>query len=378
MSHLRSAALAAPASPRSSRASRMRSTWSGRCGEEESELRQVLDLFTARHPRRRRYSISRRIVDPWRRRWPIPVGREHRRVAAHPLAEEVLAARQLVPARRRLCVLGAERIVGDLDLDLELLRRRRRRIDDPRRHAVDHARVLRVELESGHPAVAVDVDRELERARRPRVTPAGENHRLGRRRDAIGLAELPGAGLELGRRRQIPPRPLRRAAADPSDHRVELVLAQTPRVAEGVETRVGLPRRHASGEQLLLDRRRPRSRAGRAVGAVGAQIDVAGRRPAGAVTDHAVAAQDRPHVLAPGQIGGDAHVRGGRRRGQRGERAAINAARADAVRSNAAARRCSDLSRLTSKSVDALFPAVAVERAHGDAARRSPRRGSGR
>ena len=88
-----------------------------------------------------------------------------RGVAPQPLPQKMRPRPQRTQARRLGLVLVAEGVVGNLDLDLDLLRLGLGRVVKPGRHAVDLARVLRLELEAGDPRALLDagVDREARR-----------------------------------------------------------------------------------------------------------------------------------------------------------------------------------------------------------------------
>ena len=236
------------------------------------------------------------------------VRQQHRVVAAKPLTQEVGAGGCGPHPGRLGFILVAEGVVRDLDLDLELLRRHVFGVVYPRRHPVDHAGVLRPEFVAGDPGVLFEFDGEplaLEGG-----LPTGRDNRLGGGLDdQIGHAEHPFLFRELGRWRQVATRPLGPAALDPGHHDVDLALAHPPRVAEVVVAGIGGPRRHAAGEQFLLDGYAPGAGAGLGVVAVGGQVDVVGRRPLRVVARHAVAPKDGAHVVGVVDVGGDANVR---------------------------------------------------------------------
>ena len=173
--------------------------------------------------------------------------------------------------------------------------------------------MLRPELVARDPGVLLELDGEplaLEGGLLP-----GRDDGLGGGLDnQVGHAEHPFLLRELGRGRQVATRPLGPAALDPGDHDVDLALAHPPRVAEVVVPGIGRPRRHAAGEQFLLDGHAPGAGAGLGVVAVGGQVDVVGRRPLRVVAGHAVAPEDRAHVVGVVDVGGDPHM-GGRRLG---------------------------------------------------------------
>ena len=239
------------------------------------------------------------------------VRQQHRVVAAQPLTEELGAARCGPHPRGLGLVLVAERVVGDLDLDLELFGRRFVRTVHPGRHPVDDAGVPGPELVAGDPGVLLELDGEALALEGGLL--AGRDDRLvGRFQHQVGDAEHPFLLRELRRGRQVAARSLRTAALHPGDDDVDLALAHAPRVAEVVVAGIGGPRRHPAGEQLFFDRHRPGAGAGLRVVAVRRQVDVVRRRPLRVVAGHAVAAQDGAHVVGEVDVRRDSDVgRGG-------------------------------------------------------------------
>ena len=238
------------------------------------------------------------------------VRQQHGVVAAQPLAEEVGAGGCGPHPGRLRFILVAEGVVRDLDLDLELLCGHVFGIVHPGRHAVDDAGMLRPELVAGDPGVVLELDGEPF-AVRGGLLSRFDNRLGGGFDDQIGHAEHPLLFRELGRGRQVAARALGPAALDPGHHDVDLALAHAARVAKVVVPGIGGPRRHAAGEQFLLDRHAPCAGAGLGVVAVGGQVDVVGRRPLRVVARHAVAAEDGAHVVGVVDVRCDPHVRRG-------------------------------------------------------------------
>jgi hypothetical protein len=182
---------------------------------------------------------------------------------------------------------------------------------------VDRARVVGVELVGGDPGVLLELDRQGDAHRL--LLPVPRDDELDRRLDdQVGLAEQP-IVEELFRHRQIAARPLRCAAFDPGGDEGDLARREGATVAVLVVARIGLPRGHASGEELLLDRRRPGTGSGLAVGAVHGEVGVLGGDPARTVAAHAVLTQNGADVVPPGDVGGDARVGHHRRCREQGQ-----------------------------------------------------------
>ena len=112
--------------------------------------------------------------------------------------------------------------------------------------------------------------------------------------DVVRLAPLVGPSRrKIRQRRQVRSKPAGRAAVDPGNDRVDLLLGKPPLVAERqTVVRVRRPRGHGARDDQVLDRARPRP--GRGERRQRHRRDVA--RP---VTRHAIVEQDRGDV--PGE-----------------------------------------------------------------------------